>query len=426
MIGCNTSKEDILRNVIANTTRDLPVLAVASPNNMSLAIVGGGPSMRKFLPVIKRMSWDGRANIIGVNGAGQALSERNINVDGVVLADARPEMVAFVRVPLPAVYFAASQCHPKVFNALRGTATPHSGAYCLRLTLSGGTADAYLVEGDIDIAANTTRYFAFDMWISPDFDATADDTVNVLECLASSTVEATFGFRYVASTDAINFGIGETAPTSFTAQNIPKGVWHTVELTVDVDNSGSDDGTIDLYVTREGDPAQTVVSATQVASLDQGAVTQGFLGIQDHLATTTGTILIDNFIMDDARIYPHPRRPVSPVFTKSAHAFVGPGWIDGAALLTDEDSNVMRLWDTDNSDTNATQSFVVSFDVDNQTSVGLPMFFRRGCYVELSGTAPRGLVLITQSSDKPGVRGPKAYVSDGLLRRYGITRKVAA
>ena len=121
MIGCNTSKEDILRNVIANTTRDLPVLAVASPNNMSLAIVGGGPSMRKFLPVIKRMSWDGRANIIGVNGAGQALSERNINVDGVVLADARPEMVAFVRIPLPAVYFAASQCHPKVFNALRGS-----------------------------------------------------------------------------------------------------------------------------------------------------------------------------------------------------------------------------------------------------------------------------------------------------------------
>lgn len=122
MIGCNTSKEDILRNVSANTTRDLPVLAVASPNNMSLAIVGGGPSLLKFLPIIKRMSWDERANIICVNGSGTALRrwDHTLKIDGVVLADARPEMVSFVDRKLDAVHFVASQCATRVFRELAG------------------------------------------------------------------------------------------------------------------------------------------------------------------------------------------------------------------------------------------------------------------------------------------------------------------
>jgi hypothetical protein len=60
------------------------------------------------------------------------------------------------------------------------TAAPLSGAYCLRLTLSGGTADATLTEGDLNIAANTLSWFGFGIWFSPTFTATADDTVNML------------------------------------------------------------------------------------------------------------------------------------------------------------------------------------------------------------------------------------------------------
>ena len=300
------------------------------------------------------------------------------------------------------------------------TCAPNTGAYCMRLALIGGTADAYLVEGDIDIAANTTRYVKFDIWFSPTFTGTADDTFNIFEALATSTVEATFGARIVASTNVINLGIGETAPTSFSGQALERNVWHTVELTIDIDNNGSNDGTIDLFVTRTGDVATTAVSATQVASLDQGAVTTARLGIQDHAATTTGVILIDNFIFDDARVFPGARYSLHPIFTKSGHAFVGPGHLDIAGLLTDEANNILRLWDTDIADTNSTQSFVVELDINGTfTSFAGPIKFQNGCYVELSGTDPRGEVILTQASDRPGVLGPR-YHSDAGVRRLGL------
>lgn len=67
------------------------------------------------------------------------------------------------------------------------TATPYSGAYCARWKLTGGTADSVLVEGDLDVGDGVTRYFKWDMWFSPDFDATADDTVAFLELKATAT-----------------------------------------------------------------------------------------------------------------------------------------------------------------------------------------------------------------------------------------------
>ena len=299
------------------------------------------------------------------------------------------------------------------------TCAPNTGAYCMRLALTGGTADAYLVEGDIDIAANVTRHVKFDIWFSPTFTGTADDTFNIFEALATSTVEAAFGARIVASTDVINLGIGETAPTSFSGEALQRNVWYTVELTM-LNDPGANDGTIDLFVTRSGDAAQTTVSATQVASLDQGAVTTARLGIQDHLSTTTGMILIDNFIFDEDRVFPGARYSLHPVFTKSGHAFVGPGHLDIAGLLTDEANNIMRLWDTDTADTNSTQWFVVELDINgNFTSFAGPIKFQNGCYVELSGTDPRGEVILTSASDRPGVLGPR-YHSDAGIRRLGL------
>ena len=108
-----------------------------------------------------------------------------------------------------------------------------------------------------------------------------------------------------------------------------------------------------------------------------------------------------------------------PVFTKTGHAFVGPGHLDIAGLLTDEANNVMRLWDTDKADTNATQGFVVELDITGTfTLFSGPIKFNRGCYVELSGTDPRGQVFLTQSSDRPGVHGPMNH-SDAGIRRLG-------
>ena len=298
---------------------------------------------------------------------------------------------------------------------------PFSGAYALRAVLSGGTADAFVLEGDVDIAVNVGRYAAFNIWISPTFTGTANDTVNIFEAQSTGpAVEATFGLRIVATTNVINFGIGETAPTSWGAAAIERGVWYTVELFIDLDNPAAGDGTIDLYVTKHGEPASTSVFAAQVGSLVQAAVIQGVLGVQDHLATTTGVILFDNFKFDDARIYPQTRRyDDTYLLTQSSHAFVGPGVVDNITLMSGAGTDcVVSLYDTDTADTNdpTTLHAELKNTANNELvdPAGMPVDIVRGCYVTMSGTNPRALVKVCRQ---------KCY-SDALVRDHGMRRKV--
>lgn len=284
------------------------------------------------------------------------------------------------------------------------TATPYSGAYCARWTLSGGTADAILIEGDIDIAADTLRWFKFDLWFSPNFAATADDTVHLFETLATSTIEACFGFKIVAATGLISLGIGEVAPTTF-GNPIKRGVWYTVELAIELDDIASNDGTIDIYVHEDGKPSTNTVYAAQVGSLNQAAVTTGSLGIQNHLATTTGVILIDNFIMDDARIYPVGERfPTTINLTElQTHAFIGPGVVSDFQLLSGAGTDcVLTAYDTDIANiTTSTVVAEVKNTANNQvvdTDTG-PYEFHKGCYVVMSGTTPRGVVRLKQANN---------------------------
>ena len=297
-------------------------------------------------------------------------------------------------------------------------ALPSEGAYCARLVLSGGTADAILTEADIDIASDAERWFAFDLWFSPTFTGTANDTVHLFELVSSGAViEAVVGFRVVASTNVINLGIGETAPTSFSAEAIERGVWYTVELKVSLDNAANNDGTLDLYVTRRGDSFATSVAAAQVGSLDQAAVTDGMLGVQNHLATTTGVILIDRFVMDDTRVYPKQEQYEDTVLlTKSGHAFVGPGAICGITLLSGNGTDcVVSAYDSDQAETNdASLKWHVANTAANQVvETGLrEVNFIRGAYVTLAGTTPRALV---------SIKNVKCF-SDALVRDHGLRR----
>ena len=304
------------------------------------------------------------------------------------------------------------------------TAVPYSGAYCMRCTLAGGTADAFLVEGDLDVADNTLRHISFKMWFDPDFIGTADDVVNVLELKASSTVEATFGFRVVAASNVINLGIGETAPTSFSGEAIERGRWYTVELEVEVDESTEDDGTIDLYVTKEDKRVSTGIAATQVASLDQGAVTTGVFGIQDHLATTLGTILFDEFKLDDARIYAEETRPISRydnILTKSGHAFIGAGRIDDVVLMPGAAADgVLTVYDTNAANTLDASNIVGEVkNVTNSESVNLPntpIYVKRGAYVTLTGTTPRGQLRFSNNNAHGKVSVIKQFGKSGEKR----------
>jgi hypothetical protein len=289
---------------------------------------------------------------------------------------------------------------------------PYRGANCARI-VCGDTNDHTLTEGDIDIADGGTAYFRWYMYVHPSFTATADDTFNIFELQqAGGTVELSVGMRITASSNLLEIGVGDgTAPTSFTT--FTRGKWTCVEIKATV--STTDAGEITLYLN-----GSSVVSLT---SLDQAAaVGQGVFGTQDTLSTTTGTILFDDFLMDDARIYPYKERwPAHLVMTKSQHVFVGPGDVEGAVVLSAD--GTLTLYDTDTANINDELSYVTKLDEDTQTSMSGPVHFERGCYAVVAGTDPLVAVYLSRTNEKPGILGPVMHWSEGAIKRYGNIRK---
>lgn len=294
---------------------------------------------------------------------------------------------------------------------------PYRGAYCMRVDLTSGDANEHSVtEGDINIADAGTAYFRWYMYISPSFDATADDIWNIFELQqAGGTIEQSVGMQYTASTDVLEIGVGDgTAPTSFSEITDLKGKWICIEVLSTISTGGS--GAIQVFV--DGTSRVNLTSLTQAA-----AVGQGVLGVQDQLATTTGVILFDDFVMDDARLYPNRYRwPKQMTVTKSQHVFVGPGAINSATLLSTGASNKVVLYDTDTGNTENDEELVVELDLNTHTSATGPFDFKRGCYAELSGTDPRVQVIVAGARDEAGPSGPLLQ-SDGMIRRYGLLRK---
>ncbi len=296
-------------------------------------------------------------------------------------------------------------------------AAPYSGAYCMQIKPAGGSADSTLTEADINISNSTTNYFRFDLYFGTDFAATVTDTIVLLELEGSgNAVTVALGCTITASSGDIVMACGSAAssatPSTDGSLVIQRNAWHTIEMTIALDTGSS--GTIDIFVTKDGDVAQTTADIA-LTGQTHIAVTDGIFGLQDHETTTTGTILLDNFIHDDGRIYPDKRFSRNPEITKSFHAFIGPGSIDGAALLSSAGSNVMKLWDTDVADTN--QDFKVELDQDRNTSFTGPLHFQKGCYVSLAGTSPRGQVVF-QGNSAGGHVAPLHH-SPATIRRLG-------
>jgi len=308
---------------------------------------------------------------------------------------------------------------------------PYKGAYCFRQVMAG-TADDWLVEADLDSAATARCQTQFWLYFSNDFTATANDTINLFELKAAGTVEATFGFRVVAATDVINLGIGETAPTSWSAQPLERGRWHLIEIDA-LNDQGANDGTIDLYVTPDRSPfTASSVHATQVGSLDQGAITQGLLGVQGSLDTTTGTILIDEFKFDGDTGSPTrtqmdlDRWNPEIRMTKSGHAFVGPGVINNVTLVGNgAASQELRLWDTDRARFPATGASGGGFGaprIELHTTgtseivdpASMPLRVNQGCYIELDDDV--------DSSALIQVSFASAWGSEANVVRYGLSR----
>ncbi len=304
------------------------------------------------------------------------------------------------------------------YNNSKCKVAPYRGAYCMRIDLSSGdTNDHVLVEGDIDIADAGTSYFRWYMYVSDDFTATADDVFNIFELQqAGGTNEMSTGMRITAATNVLEIGVGDgTSPSSYVG--FPRGRWVCVELKATVSTGGA--GTMDLYL--DGGAASiSLTTLTQAA-----AVGRGVLGTQDTLSTTSGVLLFDQFVQDDARIYPfNDRWPMVMTIQKTQHVFVGPGDVDAVDVLS-ADGN-LTLYDTDNANINDAQSYPIQIDESTIKGTLQNIHFEKGCYAVVAGTNPVVNISLMRGSDRPGFNGPTAYGSDGAIRSYAARRKPRA
>jgi hypothetical protein len=304
-----------------------------------------------------------------------------------------------------------------------GLPMPYSGSNCMRVTMvSGNASDATVTEGDIDIANGQTRWFRFNLWIDPNLTTNdAIDTIPLFETQgAAAVVTFAFGIRYTLATGNVQWALGEATPDQLlTAPLVPLGKWMTVELAL-LQDTDSADGSITLYVTEDGqEPSSTAVHST--GSIQSIATEQGVLGVQNKATSTTGTILFDNFAMDEARIWPDKDRfKTTMTINESQHVFVGPGTVSGLTLASSGGTdNIIAVYDTDTAQAHQDNKRAVLANVSANEIIdagNVPFDVIRGCYVEITGTDnPEVTVQIDRA---PG------WFSDGNMRRYATQRRL--
>lgn len=293
----------------------------------------------------------------------------------------------------------------------QGLPAPYRGAYCMRVSLlnDGTPADAYVQEtGSWDSTASAEIHFRFMFCVSPTITMADTDEFAIFQLWSSTnTVE---GGAYINYTDAdgLRVGIGETSASSF--KPLTTGQWHCLELKFVVDSGAGNDGTIDAWL--DGS------AFTQVTGLDQGAITSGVVGVLGQDAgTTAGTILFDELVADDARIFaPVSRFPQTQLLTASGHVFVGSGQIARVELLSGAGTdNVLSIFDTDRAYTSDASNVTAELkNTANNERVVLdePVRIQRGAYISMSGTDPRALVKIDWANS----------YSDAAIREQGMRR----
>jgi hypothetical protein len=118
---CNTSDEDLHRNIKINSARPRQIerrWVKSETENVFdrvAVLVGSGPSMADTIEDIRRHREDGHT-IFAMNGAAAYLADRGVVPDFQVMIDPREETKQLVG---PAHdHLIASQCHPAVFDAL--------------------------------------------------------------------------------------------------------------------------------------------------------------------------------------------------------------------------------------------------------------------------------------------------------------------
>jgi hypothetical protein len=335
--------------------------------------------------------------------------------------------------------------HYSTLAKIPGMPMPYSGAYCARWVMSGAdsTAVSVLIEDDIDVNTAKVNWVKFNVWIDPDFKTktTANDNFVLFEGTDGALEMFAFGFDYTNATDSLVWAIGTHAtaatPDTKATEEVRLGVWYTVELELAVVSGGAT-GYMSAYITEDGQEPSSTATVTKT-SVQNAAITEGALGIQDIANTTNGVILVDGFqfsglaATSGARIYPTKNRFsttrhfVRAGNTKDAqgfHAFVGQGTVSNITYNTSTNvEGLLAVYDTDTAQNHAgNRKAALQQGVASETVrfSGVPFDVTRGCYVELDSSTSQD----TQEVIVTIERAPN-WFSEGNMRRYANRRNLS-
>lgn len=292
---------------------------------------------------------------------------------------------------------------------------PYHGAYAMHIDLSGGTAAAYLQEDDLfDLTADQTLHIRFYVYAKGLVMATSDRfNIFALES-AADTNEVAVGI--INNAGEIQLICSETGATAVGAGSrqayLEQGVWHCVELAVNIDAGGGNDGTVDFYV----DGYQV---GAQITGLDQAAIVHARLGVTGiDAGTTAGHLLFDSLVADDTRVFPVRHRfGEQQMAFKSGHLFLGRGELEQVTLMAGAATdNALILYDTDEANTSDPSNIIVPELRNAQGASDTVVYrvpkgqgwFERGCYASMSGTNPRALVMARRATQ--GIPALRSFV----------------
>lgn len=121
-IICNTDDAELFGNVSLNSRSCNRWVAQQPAHDGHAIIVGGGPSLVEFLPMIQKRRALGQT-IFALNGTAKFFNRHNIIPEYQVILDARPENIDLIG--KAEEYLISSQCHPTLFEALGNVTTWH-------------------------------------------------------------------------------------------------------------------------------------------------------------------------------------------------------------------------------------------------------------------------------------------------------------
>lgn len=304
--------------------------------------------------------------------------------------------------------------HYSTLARIPGAGSPYRGAYCMRVGLAGASNPAYVQEtGSWDMTAGSAElYLRMYFRISADLVMANTNEFGIMEFWSSTSTPEAGAYINYTTANGYRIGIGKASASSFKQLSI--GDWHCLELFFDP--AGSSNGTLDGWLNGS--------AFAQVTGLTNASITSGVVGVVGQDAgTTAGTVLFDQIVTDDARVFPITDRwDETLLITKSQHIAMGPGKLDNLSLYAGNGTDcVAEIYDTDTGYTSDAGN--VRLRLSNLTAnefvdpAGTPIHFHRGCFVALTGTTPRAIVKLCQAT---------AWGSEGAVRSYGVKRSPTA